>query len=56
MFLKFSMPPNEATILPVFESQLVFVILGLTILVFFILRINKFLSKMSFNKAANKAG
>ncbi|WP_158839432.1 hypothetical protein [Polaribacter sp. L3A8] len=40
----------------VFENQLVFVILGLVILVFLILRIAKSLSKMSFNKANNKSG
>ena len=54
MFLKFSMPPNEATILPVFESQLMFVILGITLFVFLVLRLNKFLSKMSLNKTTNK--
>lgn len=40
----------------VFENQLVFVILGLTILVFLILKVAKFLSKMSFNKTNNKSG
>ena len=46
MFLQIFPPDNAIISESVFESQLVFVLLGLTISVFFILRVNKLLSKV----------
>ena len=54
MFLQILPPDNVATSQSIFENQLVFVILGLTIGVFAILRITKYLSKIKFAKASNK--
>ena len=54
MFLQILPPDNVATAQSIFENQLVFVILGLTISVFLILKVAKFLSKIKFNKSSRK--
>ncbi len=54
MFLQILPPDNVATTESIFENQLVFVILGLTIGVFAILKITKYLSKIKFAKTSNK--
>ncbi|PWG05665.1 hypothetical protein [Polaribacter aquimarinus] len=54
MFLQILPPDNTLTAESIFENQLLFVILGLTIGVFAILRITKYLSKLKFEKTSNK--
>lgn len=54
MFLQILPADNVATAESIFENQLVFVILGLAISVFAILKIAKFLSKIKFTKNSNK--
>ncbi len=54
MFLQILPPDNVVTVQSAFENQLVFVILGLAISVFAILKITKFLSKIKINKTNNK--
>ncbi len=56
MFLQVLSSNNVAAVESVFENQLLFVILGLTLLVFLILRVAKFLCNLSFNRASNKQG
>ena len=53
MFLQILPQDNVATAQSIFENQLVFVILGLTLGVFAILKITKYLSKLKFSKSAN---
>ena len=54
MFLQILPPDNVATAQSIFENELVFVILGLAISVFVILRVAKYLSKIKMNKNTNK--
>ena len=49
MFLQILPPDNVATAQSIFENQLVFVILGVAVLGFAILKIAKFLSKPSYS-------
>lgn len=53
MLLQILPPDNVATAQSIFENQLVFVILGLAIGVFAILKITKYLSKLKFTKNTN---
>lgn len=54
MFLQILPPDNFEATQSIFENQLVFVILGLTIGVFAILKLTKYLSKIKFAKSSNK--
>jgi hypothetical protein len=54
MFLQILPPDNVATAQSIFENELVFVILGLAISVFVILRVAKYLSKIKMNKNTSK--
>ncbi|MFK8059659.1 MAG: hypothetical protein AB8B78_06150 [Polaribacter sp.] len=54
MFLQILPPDNVATTETILENQLVFVILGLAIGVFAILRIAKYLSKLKISKTVTK--
>lgn len=54
MFLQILPPDNVATAQSIFENELVFVILGLAISVFVILRVAKYLSKIKMNKGISK--
>lgn len=53
MFLQILPPDNVTTTQSIFENQLVFVILGLAVGVFAILKITKYLSKLKFTKNSN---
>jgi hypothetical protein len=55
MFLQVLSSNNVAATESFFENQLLLVILGLTFLVFLILRVAKILCNTSFNKATNNA-
>lgn len=46
MFLQVSLPENKATAQSVLENEIVFIILGLVIIVYIILKLTKFLSKL----------
>ena len=52
MFLQTLPKNNEATVQSVFENEIVFVILGLAISVFVILKFTKYLSKIKISKKA----
>jgi hypothetical protein len=54
MFLQIMPPDNVATAQSIFENELVFVILGLAVSVFVILRVAKYLSKIKINKSTSK--
>lgn len=56
MFLQILPADKVSTVQSVFENQLVFVILGLAISVFIILKITKSLSQIKFTKNATKSG
>ncbi|QNM85121.1 hypothetical protein H9W90_13105 [Polaribacter pectinis] len=53
MFLQILPPDNVATAQSVFENEIVFVILGLAIAVYAILKFTKFLSKIKVSKGSN---
>jgi hypothetical protein len=54
MFLQIMPPDNIATAESVFENELLFVLLGLSVSVFVILRVAKYLSKIKVNKTTSK--
>ncbi|MEE9408804.1 MAG: hypothetical protein V3V28_12095 [Polaribacter sp.] len=54
MFLQILPPDNIATAQSVFENELVFVIIGLAIVVYAILKLTNFLSKIKITKDASK--
>ena len=54
MFLQIMPPDNIATAESIFENELLFVLLGLSVSVFVILRVAKYLSKIKINKTASK--
>ncbi|ARV15605.1 hypothetical protein [Polaribacter sp. SA4-12] len=54
MFLQIMPPDNVVTAQSIFENELVFVLLGLAVSVFAILRVAKYLSKIKINKSISK--
>ena len=54
MFLQIMPPDNIATAESIFENELLFVLLGLSVSVFVLLRVAKYLSKIKVNKTTSK--